>query len=143
MRYLRPDRGLVVAYKVNDEDFDAPLEYSHTIKFNANNSKFMIKKDEKTGKYYSVATRLTDERANWCRNLLSLMISDDMENWEVVCDLYDFRDKDPHYTGFQYVDFEIEGNDIIYLCRTAINRPHNHHDSNYSTFHRISNFRKK
>ena len=143
MRYLNPDRGLVVAYKVNDEDFDAPLEYSHTIKFTANNSKFMIKKDEKTGKYYSVATRLTDERANWCRNLLSLMVSDDMENWEVVCDLYDFRDKDPHYTGFQYVDFEIEGDDIIYLCRTALNRPHNHHDSNYSTFHRICNFRKK
>jgi len=141
MRFLNPDRGLVVAYKVNDKDFDAPLEFSHTIRFDANNSKFMIKKDGKTGKYYSVVTRLTEERDNWCRNLLSLMVSDDMEKWEVVCDLFDYRDKDPHYNGFQYVDFEIEDEDIIYLCRTAINRPHSHHDSNYSTFHRIKNFR--
>ena len=41
-----------------------------------------------------------------------------------------------------YVDFEIEGDDIIYLCRTAINRPRTYHDSNYSTFHRIKNFRE-
>ncbi|MBE6762720.1 MAG: exo-alpha-sialidase, partial [Ruminococcaceae bacterium] len=43
--------------------------------------------------------------------------------------------------GFQYVDFEIEGDDIIYLCRTAMNNAHNYHDANYSTFHRIKNFR--
>jgi len=141
MRYLRPDRGLILAYKVNEEDFDAPLEYSHAIKFEANSSKFMIKKDQKTGRYYTIASRQTPERAQWARNLLSLMSSEDMENWEVVCDLMDYRDRDQQYTGFQYVDFEIEGDDIIYLCRTAINRPHNYHDSNYSTFHRINNFR--
>lgn len=141
MRFLRPDRGLILAYKVNDEDFDAPLTFSHAIKFEANSSKFMIKKDEKSGKYYSIASRQTPERAQWARNLLSLMVSEDMENWEVVCDLLDYRDKDQSYTGFQYVDFEIEGDDIIYLCRTAINRAHSFHDSNYSTFHRISNFR--
>jgi len=141
MRYLTPDRGLVLAYKVNETDFDAPIEFSKAIRFDANNSKFMIKKDEVTGNYYSVATRITDERENWCRNLLSLMVSPDMENWEVVCDLLDFREKNPSYTGFQYVDFEIEGDDIIYLCRTAINKANSFHDSNYSTFHRISNFR--
>ena len=36
MRYdmsrLTPDRGLVIAYKVNDENPDAPLEFSHVIK---------------------------------------------------------------------------------------------------------------
>ena len=35
----------------------------------------------------------------------------------------------------------IEGEDIIYLCRTAMNNANNFHDSNYSTFHRIKNFR--
>ena len=39
------------------------------------------------------------------------------------------------------VDFEFDNEDIIYLCRTAINGAHNFHDSNYSTFHRIKNFR--
>lgn len=141
MNYMKPDRGLILAYKVNTEDFDAPLEFSHAIKFNANASKFMIKKDEKSGKYYTIATRQTDERGWWERNLLSLMVSEDVENWEVVCDLLDFRDKDPQKNGFQYADFEIEGDDIIFLCRTAINRPHTYHNSNYSTFHRIKNFR--
>ncbi|MDP4133816.1 MAG: sialidase family protein [Bacillota bacterium] len=136
-----PPYGLVLAYKVNTEDPDAQLEYSHSIKFPGNHSKFMIKKDEKTGKYYSIVTRISAPQHAHHRNLLSLMSSDDMENWIVVCDLFDRRDEDPQYTGFQYVDFEIEGDDIIYLCRTAINKPHSFHDSNYSTFHRIENFR--
>lgn len=131
-----------MAYRVNEEDPDAPLQYSHVIEFMGNNAKFMIKKDDVSGKYYTIATRQTDERSIWARNLLSLMSSEDMKKWDVVCDLFDYRDKDPQYTGFQYVDFEIEGDDIIYLCRTAINRAHNFHDSNYSTFHRIKNFRE-
>ncbi len=141
MRYLVPDRGLIMAYKINTEDPEAPVEFSHTIKFMANASKFAIKKDEVSGKYYSIATRLTPERHQGARNLLSLMVSDDLENWEVACDLIDARDKDPQYTGFQYVDFLFDGDDIIYLCRTGIHRPNSYHNTNYSTFHRIKNFR--
>lgn len=69
------------------------------------------------------------------------MISDNLNDWEVLCDLIDRRDKDAHDVGFQYVDFEFDGDDIIFLCRTAMNGAHNYHDSNYSTFHRIKNFR--
>jgi hypothetical protein len=69
------------------------------------------------------------------------MASDNLENWYVVSDLLDYSDQDPNKIGFQYVDFEIEGEDIIYLCRTAMNKANNFHDSNYSTFHRIKNFR--
>jgi hypothetical protein len=68
-------------------------------------------------------------------------MSSDLENWELVCDLLDFRHCDIKDVGFQYVDFEIEGDDIIYLCRTALNGAHNYHDANYSTFHKINNFR--
>ena len=139
MRYQTEEKK-ILAYAVNTEDADAPLVYSHPIDFPANLSKFMIKKDEKTGRYYSVATRRIDEPATR-RNLLSLLASDDLLNWKVVCDLIDKRYDNVDKTGFQYVDFEIEGNDIIYLCRTAINEPHNYHDSNYSTFHRIKDFR--
>lgn len=147
MRYdmsrLTPDRGLILAYRVNDSDPNAPLEAPpHPINFPANSAKFMIKKDDVTNKYYTIASRVTDEMKFWQRNLLSLMVSDDMEKWDVVCDLYDFRDKDPMYTGMQYVDFIIEGDDIIYLSGTAMNKPHNYHDSNYSTFHRIKKFRE-
>ena len=106
-----------------------------------NNSKFTIKYDDVSKKYYSIVTRIDCEERIGRRNLLSFMSSVDMENWELVCDLIDKRDLDIDKTGFQYVDFEFEGEDIIYLCRTAINNAHNFHDANYQTFHRIKNFR--
>ena len=59
-----------------------------------------------------------------------------------MCDLHDHRNEDVAKVGFQYADFEFDGEDIIYLCRTAVNGAHSYHDSNYSTFHRIENFRK-
>ncbi|MBQ9976182.1 MAG: hypothetical protein IJP16_06690 [Clostridia bacterium] len=132
----------VLAYEVNTEDREAMLEYSHCIPFPANRSKFMIKRDEVTGRYYSIASRLKDNVPEHSRNLLSLMASDDLENWYAVTDLLDYSDQDPNKIGFQYVDFEFEGEDIIFLCRTAMNNAHNFHDSNYSTFHRIKDFRK-
>ena len=75
------------------------------------------------------------------RNLLSLLVSEDLTQWRVAADLLDFRDSDPQQVGFQYVDFEMEGDDILFLCRTALNGAHNFHDANYSTFHRIPQFR--
>ncbi len=134
-------RNNVLAYKVNTENPEAPLEFNSLIHFEANFSKFMIKYDAVSKKYYSVATRLYENSSEWARNLLSLMSSADLKNWEVVCDLMDYRHCDCEEIGFQYVDFEFEGDDIIYLCRTAMNNPHNFHDANYSTFHRIKNFR--
>ena len=133
--------GHAIAYEVDTEDHEAMLSFSHLIEFPANFSKFMIKRDEISGDYYSVATRLYNRNPS-ARNLLSLMRSADLEHWEVACDLIDYRDRDPKYYGFQYVDFEFEGDDIIFLCRTATCGAHSFHDSNYSTFHRIKNFRE-
>ena len=65
----------------------------------------------------------------------------DLKKWDLVCDLLDYSHCDPDKVGFQYVDFEMEGDDILWLCRTALNDAHNFHDANYSTFHRIQNFR--
>ena len=146
MRYdmtkTEPCYGLVLAYKVNTEDPDAPLEYSHAIKLSGNHSKFMIKKDVVTGYYYTIISRIDIPERTYRRNLLSLMRSVDLENWELVTDIFDFRDHDMEKVGFQYVDFSIEGDDIIMLVRTAMNNAHNFHDANYSTFHRLENFRE-
>ena len=100
----------------------------------------MIKKDEISGNYLSIISRRIDSPKT-VRNLLSLVKSRDLINWETVCDLIDRRQDDPQMVGFQYVDFEIEGDDIIYLSRTALNGAKNYHDANYSTFHRVENFR--
>ena len=145
MRYgiadAQPNYGLVLAYKINTDDPDAPLEYSHAISLPGNHSKFMIKQDPATGKYYTIICRITSPELRQARSLLSLMVSDDARNWKLAADLIDRRECDSHKIGFQYVDFEFEGDDIIYLCRTAANAAHNYHDSNYSTFHWIRDFR--
>ena len=139
MRFGKYATALV--YKVNTDDPDAPLTYARCMDFPANYSKFMIKYDEVSEKYYSVATRIYDREKAGARNLLSLLASSDLKRWDVVCDLYDFREEDHKKVGLQYVDFFFEGEDLLYLCRTAINNANNFHDANYSTFHRIENFR--
>lgn len=138
MRY-QTNQKKVLAFLV-DDDPDVPLKYSHAISFDGNLSKFMIKYDAVSGRYYSIISRRIDEPKT-ARNLLSLVSSNDLEKWELVCDLIDRRYDDPRMIGFQYVDFEIEGEDLIYLCRTSMNGAANYHDANYSTFHRIDNFR--
>ena len=140
-RKTTPSYGLVLAYEVNTDDPSIPLRYSHAIHLEGNLSKFMIKQDPKTGLYYTLLTRITDPAAINDRRLLSLMRSADLENWELVKDILDRRDADPKDVGFQYVDFEIEGDDILFHCRTAVNKARNFHDANYSTFHYIRNFR--
>lgn len=129
-----------VVYEVDTPNPEAPLKFSRFMKFPCHRSKFMIKFDEVAKKYYSVATRIYADNGE-SRNLLSLMVSPDLENWEVAYDIFDYRGVDDERIGFQYVDFYFEGDDIIFLCRTAFNNASTYHNSNYSTFHRIKNFR--
>lgn len=137
MQKLKPNYGLALRFEVDTENPEAPLKFQKVIEFPANHSKFMIKYDKKTKKYYSIASTILSSENAGARNLLSLMESEDSEKWTVKCDIYDYRDSDPEKVGFQYVDFEIEEDKIIYLCRTAINGAHNFHDANYSMFGEI------
>lgn len=146
MRYdmtrTAPNFGRVLAYRVDTKKPDAPLAYSHAIALPGNHAKFMIRQDEKTGDYYTIIDRIRAPENTHDRNLLSLMRSKDGENWTLVCDLIDRRGEDPRKVGFQYVWFFIEGDDILFSCRTAINGAASHHNTNYATFHRVRNFRE-
>jgi len=133
--------GHALVYEVDTVDHEAPLCYRRLMEFPANFSKFMIQYDPISEAYYTVCTRLHETADRRTRNLLSLMVSKDLVRWRVACDLLDYRHEDRTKIGFQYPDFMFEGDDILYLCRTALNNAHNHHDANYSTFHRIPNFR--
>lgn len=148
MRYdttrCTPRFGLVIAYEVNTEDPHAQLKFSHVINFMGNLAKFSIKQDGKTGKYYTIIDRISGPDAtDYCsRNLLSLMVSDDLCDWRLVTNVYNFKPRTDHpEAGFQYTDFLMEGDDIILLCRVALNDAPNGHDSNYQIFDRIENFR--
>ncbi len=136
-----PDRGLVLAYRVNTDAPDAPLEYSHSIKLMGNHSKFTIHKDDVSGLYFTIICRIDETGAVSDRRRISLMSSPDLENWSLVTDLIDHRHESRQEVGFQYVDFQFDGDDLIYLCRTAMNQAANFHDANYQTFHRLKNFR--
>ena len=142
MRNMTPNHGYALVYRVNTADPEAPLEYQRPMAFPANHSKFEVQLDTESGVYLSIASRIISHEDAYSRNLLSLMYSRDLATWEVACDLLDYRHEDPRMVGFQYVDFTIEGDDILYLSRTAINRAKNFHDANYSTFHRLENFRQ-
>lgn len=143
MRYdttkTEPRYGLVLAYEVNTDDPDAPLTYSHAIALPGNLAKFTIKFDVVSQKYYTIISRITQLEGFSQRKLLSLMVSEDLEHWHLVQDIYNFKHK--IIAGFQYTDYEFAGEDIIFLCRVALNNAPNGHDSNYQIFDRIPNFR--
>ena len=146
MRYdmtrCTPDFGRVLAYRVNETDPDAPLAYSHAIALPGNHSKFEIQFDPVSRCYFSIISRIRSSEHKYDRNLMSLMVSRDGENWLLACDLIDETDKDPKMTGFQYTDFMFDGGDLLWLVRTGANGARNFHDANYSVFHRLKDFRR-
>lgn len=78
------------------------------------------------------------------RNTAALLSSRDMRHWDVEqIFLYTAHAR---YEAFQYFQFDIDGEDLVIVSRTAFdvggNRPPRGHDSNLLTFHRIENFRQ-
>lgn len=77
------------------------------------------------------------------RNRLVLVCSADLVNWmEVKTVLYD---PDPFFHGFQYADWDFDGEDIVGVVRVGAPErrglPTRQHDSNMMCFIRIPNFR--
>ena len=121
--------------------FDPEKDFLH---FPGGSKKFTIRYDEITNRYWVLTNYLKDVGYNpeRTRNCLALVSSEDLLTWvvhEIILYHPDFE-----YTGFQYADWQFEGQDIIALVRTAFNdgikKPHNCHDANYITFHRIENY---
>ncbi len=137
MRAMEPSWGKALVYEVNTADPEAPQVFMRAMSFPGNHSKFVIAKSDRTGKYYSVISRITSNETCNHRNLLSLVESEDLCEWRVVCDIADKRDGDPQKNGFQYADFIIEGSRIHMLIRVGMNRCSNYHNTNYSVFKTI------
>jgi len=133
--------GKALLLKIDQNDPEKPLSFHKFIDFNGGMSKFVVRRDEVSNKYISLVNKVVDDSVPAQRNILSLAVSDDLENWRIVKDLIDASDYSPEETGFQYVDFIFDGDDIIYVSRTAFNHAHNFHDANYITFYREKNFR--
>ncbi len=117
------------------------LEFAGFMDIPTTQSKCNITRDPVTGKYVSIVSYSLKEPKT-LRNLLSFVWSDDFYHWNLACHLIDYRYEDGGKIGFQYIDFFIEGDDILYQSRTAFNQAHNYHDANYACFHKIENFRE-
>jgi hypothetical protein len=75
-----------------------------------------------------------------------LAVSKDLIHWQSLKTLlYDDTGLEPeqsaYLTGFQYPDWQFDGEDIIYLVRTAYRGAHTFHDSNRITYHVLKDFR--
>jgi len=95
-----------------------------------------------TGFYLAIGNEVVDPATPRQRTVLSVCVSRDFETWKTVHRLIDRREADPQKEGYQYVDWQFDGDDLIVACRTAVNGAHNFHDSNCITFHRVEKYRQ-
>jgi hypothetical protein len=127
------------------------------IRFPGGGTKFTVRFDSLSNKYWAISNAVFDEdrtkkhngkypdgvHASLLRNRMVLMYSDDLRNWNVKDTLVSADN--PFFYGFQYPDWQFDGNDIIAVTRTAFEEerglPLRQHDANFLTFYRFSNFR--
>jgi len=166
---VTPDGGIVDILRVDDrtthEEKAAMVRISADgtaasfdpstgfIPFPGGSKKFAIRFDEKSDRYWTLSNiipesfrkRYPKRNPASFRNTLALMSSADLLNWQVHEVILQHPDVINH--GFQYVDWLVEGDDLIIASRTAYDDgkevANNNHDANFLTFHRIKDFREK
>lgn len=114
------------------------------LNFPGGSKKFTIRYNEKTKRYWTLSNHIKDIGYNpeRTRNCLTLSSSKDLMNWQVHKEVLYHPDLEKH--GFQYADWQFDGNDIITIIRTAYDDEFggadNQHNSNYMIFKRIKNY---
>lgn len=144
-----PEKAAIVrATDAGTITFDPEKDF---IDFPGGAKKFTIRKDPNGGGYWSLASIVPEGtilpakiKPDRIRNTVALLHSENLRQWEVRCVLLSHPDSERH--GFQYLDWQFEGNDLIAVCRTAWDDgeggARNYHDANVLTFHRWQNFRR-
>lgn len=136
------DRAMVL--KVDPAHPEKKLEFYRVIEFMGGLTKFSITFDPVTGRYVALINRVVNPQKPMARNVLSLVYSEDAIHWHYVQDVVDCSDYENavEKIGMQYPDLAIDGEDLVWVQRTAMNNATNFHDSNYITFHRLCGFRR-
>lgn len=149
LRVDRRDVETAAIMHVSDDgvsvSFDPEKDF---IEFPGGCKRFVIRYDEKSKKYWSltnwVPKKFKGHNTERTRNTLALVSSPDLRNWTV--NKVVLQDDNVDKSGFQYVDWLVDGNDIVLASRTAffdgVEFADNQHNSNFITFHRIKGFRK-
>ncbi|HCY40746.1 MAG TPA: glycosyl hydrolase [Prolixibacteraceae bacterium] len=145
-----PGRDIAAVVKISIDGTKATFDpETGFMDFVGGAKKFSIRYDEKSKRYWTLANMVKEEFSHLLaakvRNTLVIKSSLDLKNWTVHKILLEHPDVEKH--GFQYVDWQFDGRNIIFFSRTAYNDKfdgaRNYHDANFLTFHRIRNFRKQ
>lgn len=122
------------------------------IDFPGGSKKFTIQYDKITKRYWALVNYIPKDEQSFkprvnpaaIRNNLALVSSEDLLKWQVHEIVLSHPDVVHH--AFQYVDWQFENNDIIFLSRTGYEDGNGGviraHDANFLTFHRVKNFRE-
>lgn len=145
-----PIPGYAIMLKLSDDG--KVLTYDRTspdsmLSFEGGITKCTIRYDETSGKYLAFVNNITDGRSWAQRNVLSLAVSDDLVNWRLCKTILVDRSFMNDYISitrhaFQYVDWIVDGDDIIFTVREAMGDSENYHNANYLTFYRLSDYRE-
>ena len=129
-----------VALLFKFKNFDEPMEYLGPVSAKVGNRHgFYILKDEVTGYFFMMHNEETLATLGR-RNIFSLSVSKDMVHWEKKATLLDVRNAPGESTVSQPA-FIFDGDDILYVSRTAWGKLYNQHNANMATFHRLKDFR--
>ena len=143
----RPQVEKAAIVKVEEEgrrvSFDPETGF---IDFPGAMTKFIIRRDDSTGTYWTLPSPNINPSFVNQRNVLALCSSTDLLTWNrratlLEDDLDLSAEESAASTGFQYAGWQFAGADIPYVLRTAYDGAHNYHDSNRITFHRVVDFR--
>jgi hypothetical protein len=146
-----PQAVNVAAYTVLDQEASA-VRFQQWVSGPFGTSKFVIRRDPNASRpvYYAVSNNVTREMlgigAVNARNNLVLSTSQDLVTWSVcssvLSDDTGFTLQDSAtYTGFEYPDWQFDGDHLFVAIRTAYRGAVNCGQSNRITFAWIRNFR--
>lgn len=135
-----PPYGIATIYRAFKDEPERAPQFMAGADFNGSNVKMLVRRDDKTGKY--VALGNWHDAGDASRRVMALYTSDDLISWTPKKRLIDFSGFPADKYGTQYPDMIIDGENLLWLSRTACCGAQSHHDSNCTTFHVIENFRQ-
>ncbi|WP_223836518.1 hypothetical protein [Paenibacillus oceani] len=138
------DKAAIV--RIHDEGSRVTFESADFIEFPGGSHKFTIRRDPLTGLYFTLSNKDKDPDKPVLREVLSLFVSSDLRTWThlktlLVDDLLEGK-KSRLKTGFQYVDWQFDGADILYVVRASYAGAHTFHDSNRIVYGEVGSFRE-
>ncbi len=146
--YREPDGEKAALIAISEDGKEASFDpNTGFVNFPGGCKKFNILFDTETQKYWTISNYVPEQEKGYnperTRNTLALMYSEDLNNWTVKAIVVHHPDVEKH--GFQYVDFQFDGKDIIFVSRTAYDDEEggadSQHNANYITFHRIKDYK--